>query len=89
MDIDKLKNDKEYAYSKMMQKETKILEDLKNIYGFYNYKLQDETFRQLKYVTIRNCENFKEFSDHEWNIADRLKEGWTEFGEKLEKFKLE
>ncbi|CAG9316674.1 unnamed protein product [Blepharisma stoltei] len=89
MDIEKLKNDKELAFSKMLQKETQQLETIRNFYGYFNYKLQEEALRFFQNSAIRNCKNFKEFADQEASLGARDNDGWKELAEKLQNLEAE
>ncbi|CAG9316675.1 unnamed protein product [Blepharisma stoltei] len=89
IDVEKLKNDKDLAFSKMLSKETKSVEKTKNMYGFFNSKLQNETAWFLRNVTIKSCQNFKEYANHEIVAASRTKQEWEELIEKLDKLECE
>mmetsp|Transcript_4832 Transcript_4832/g.4701 ORF Transcript_4832/g.4701 Transcript_4832/m.4701 type:complete len:105 (+) Transcript_4832:946-1260(+) len=43
IDISALQENKELAFEKMLTQETKRVEKIKDMYAFYNYKLQEET----------------------------------------------
>lgn len=86
LDIEKMKNDKDLAFSKMFNKETLQLDQIKNMYGYFNYKIQSETLRFLKHSAEKNSRNLKEYASHESNGCLRIKQAWEAFFDKLTSF---
>ncbi|CAG9329909.1 unnamed protein product [Blepharisma stoltei] len=89
LDINKLLQNKQFAFTKMLHKEGKEIEKLKNEFSYYNFQVKAETRRVfLENQVIANghfSESGKAFADHSMSMHKR----WTDFVESLDKIRVE
>ncbi|CAG9329297.1 unnamed protein product [Blepharisma stoltei] len=81
--LNTLQTDKELAFHKMLTQESQKVQKLKDLYAYYNYKLNEESLWFIPFNANRNIKEFREFAKKEIAVIWKLKQTWESFSEKL------
>lgn len=80
-----MKTDKDVAIPKMLYKETKDVEKHKDMFGYHNYKLREESMWFIPFTTRRNIMELEVFANKEIKSHTKVKNVWVDFIERLDK----
>ena len=74
-----MKKNKEFALNAMLPKDTSKTQDLKDLYGYFNYQAFNELARQLENSAKYQRKHFSKYAQSEFESFLKLSRLWKEF----------
>ena len=76
-------NNKDLAMASMLPKQTKRIENMRDMYGYYNYMAYSECFRMLTSQAKEFRQHFRQFADNQKMQMVDMIDKWDVFGQRI------